>query len=114
MLPAPSQAAVAVGTLAGSPAAAIIGAIDDAQTSAAVLTERAFLAAIHAGCHSPVGALARIADGRVTLRAQLLSEDGEDSIEGKSSGAPGDELAATLASDLLARAPAAVQRLFGG
>ncbi len=114
MLPAPSQAAVAVETLAGSPAAAIIGAIDDAQTSAAVLTERAFLAAIHAGCHSPVGALARIADGRVTLRAQLLSEDGEDSIEGKSSGAPGDELAATLASDLLARAPAAVPRLFGG
>ncbi|WEK44408.1 MAG: hydroxymethylbilane synthase [Candidatus Sphingomonas colombiensis] len=114
MLPAPSQAAVAIEIRAGSPAAAIIAAIDDAPTSAAVLTERALLAALDAGCHSPVGALARIVDGRIVLRAQLLSEDGAEMIAGELSGTPGEDIAGALARDLLARAPAAVKRLFGG
>ncbi|WP_298675063.1 hydroxymethylbilane synthase [uncultured Sphingomonas sp.] len=114
MLPAPSQAAVAIEVRAGSPAAGIVAVIDDAPTSMAVRAERALLAAFHAGCHSPVGALARIVDGRVVLRAQLLSEDGAETIAGELSGAPGEDIAGALARDLLARAPAAVKRLFGG
>lgn len=114
MLPAPSQAAVAIEVRAGSPAAAIVAVIDDAPTSMAVRAERALLAALDAGCHSPVGALARIVDGRVVLRAQLLSEDGAEMIAGELSGAPGEDIAGALARDLLARAPAAVKRLFGG
>ena len=113
MLPAPSQGAVAVEALAGSPAADVVALIDDAATSLAVRTERALLAALQAGCHSPVGALALVEGGRIRLRAQLLSEDGAESIEGEAQGVD-TEIAATLAHDLLARAPDAVKRLFGG
>ncbi len=113
MLPAPSQGAVAVEALAGSSAADIVAAIDDAATSLAVRAERALLATLRAGCHSPVGALALVEGGRISLRAQLLSEDGAESVEGDAEGAD-EAIAATLARDLLARAPDAVKRLLGG
>lgn len=114
MLPAPAQAAVGIEVRAGAPAAALVAAIDHQPTSVAVLTERAFLAALGAGCHSPVGALARITDGGISLRAQLLAEDGNEAVEGEHHGVSGDAISATLAAELLGRAPDNVRRLFGG
>ncbi|NWP15527.1 hydroxymethylbilane synthase, partial [Escherichia coli] len=50
-----------------------------------------------------------------TLEAELLSEDGAAHVHGAIEGAPLDHaLPAALARDLLARAPAAVRRLFEG
>lgn len=116
MLPAPAQGAVGVETLQAGAAAALVAAIDHPVTSRAVRAERALLAALKADCHSPVAALATIAGGRLALRAELLTEDGTESVTGRIEGAPedGDVLGAALAADLLARAPARVRRLFAG
>lgn len=114
MLPAPAQGAVGIETRADDARAiGLIGAIDHVETHRCVLVERALLAALDADCHSPVAALALIAGDEVTLRAELLSEDGSEHVTGTASGPVDDAgLAGRLARDLLDRAPAAVRVLF--
>lgn len=112
MLPAAAQGAVGVETLAGSEAADLAAAIDHVDTSACVMTERALLAALKADCHSPVAALASLAGETLTLRAELIAEDGAIDVTGAVEGAVGDDLGVALARDLLARAPDAIRRLF--
>jgi hydroxymethylbilane synthase len=114
MLPAPAQGAVGIETRADDMRArSLIGAIDHLPTRACVLVERALLAALKADCHSPVAALAAIAGGIVTLRAELLAEDGSLFVAGEMRGPIDDDgLAERLARDLLDRAPPAVRALF--
>ena len=113
MLPAPAQGAVGIEVLETHQEALIaITAIDDPATSACVLTERALLAAIGADCHSPVAALAALSGEMLTLRAELIAEDGGLFVEGTAEGTDGALVAAELAADLLARAPSSVRCLF--
>ncbi|MBB4086652.1 hydroxymethylbilane synthase [Sphingomonas carotinifaciens] len=114
MLPAPAQGAVGIETRADDhDARRIVAAIDHDDTSACVLAERALLAGLAADCHSPVGAMASLAGETLRLTAELLTEDGADSVVGTVEGAIDDALGATLAADLLERAPPSVRRLFG-
>jgi hydroxymethylbilane synthase len=94
--------------------AALLAAIDHHTTSRAVLSERAFLAALDATCHSPIAALATIADDIVTLRAELLSEDGGEHVAGDASGPDGEALARDLANALFERATPAIRAGFAG
>ena len=78
MLPAPGQGALACECRAGDlDTEHLLGAfLDDAGARAAVTAERALLAALEAGCSSPVGALADVVEdlddeGRVVLRLSL-------------------------------------------
>ena len=113
MLPAPAQGAVGIEVRnEDAGAATIVGAIDDPATSACVLAERAFLAALGADCHSPVAALAALAGEMLTLRAELIAEDGSACVEGSGEGTDGALVAAELARALLDRAPNAIRRLF--
>jgi hydroxymethylbilane synthase len=114
MLPAPAQGAVGIEARADDERVLDwLRAIDHAPTHCCVLIERALLAALKADCHSPVAALATLDGDRVTIRAELLAEDGSAHIAGEISGSAGDTtIAAELARDLLDRAPAAVRRLF--
>ncbi|MEI9852968.1 MAG: hydroxymethylbilane synthase [Sphingomonas sp.] len=114
MLPAPAQGAVGIETRAGDAhARALLAAIDHPRTHGCVAVERALLAALHADCHSPVGALATIEGAILTLRAELLSEDGGGHVHAQEAGAPGDPaLPEAVARDLLGRAPPEVRRLF--
>lgn len=116
MLPAPAQGAVGVEIRAADhDAHRIVSAVDHGETRACILAERGLLAALKADCHSPVGALATIEGAILTLRAELLSEDGARSVHAQEAGAPGDmALPQTLARDLLERAPPEVRRLFDG
>ncbi len=113
MLPAPAQGAVGVETLAEGPARARVAAIDHAPTHRAVAAERALLAGLRADCHSPVAALAVVGGGSLVLRAQLLTADGSESVEGTAEGADSVALGARLAEELLERAPPAIRALFG-
>ena len=115
MLPAPAQGAVGIECRTGdAEARAILAAIDDAATSCCVGHERALLAALDADCHSPVAALAVIENDWVLLRARLYAMDGSEQVAGARIGRSDDaELAPTLATTLLADAPAAIRRLFG-
>jgi hydroxymethylbilane synthase len=115
MLPAPAQGAVGIECRANDAmTAALLAAIDHQATSRAVRTERAFLAALEATCHSPIAALATIADDVVTLRAELLSEDGGEHVAGDASGPDGEALARDLASALFERATPAIRAGFAG
>ena len=114
MLPAPAQGAVGIETRTDDARMRDwLAAIDDGATHRCVLLERALLAALSADCHSPVAALAREDGDRVTLRAELLAEDGSDHVIGERSGAVGDfGVAESLAADLLVRAAPDIRRLF--
>jgi len=114
LLPAPSQGAVGIEVRAeDADALALVRAIDHAPTHQAVRAERGFLAALGADCHSPVGALATIAGDVLTLRAQLLAQDGSAQVVDSASGAIDDiDLPRILAETMLARAPESVAKLF--
>ncbi|WP_420142027.1 hydroxymethylbilane synthase [Sphingomonas sp.] len=114
MLPAPAQGAVGIEARAGDDRTrALLAAIDHAPTSACVHAERAFLAGLSAGCHSPVAALAEPDGTMLRLRVEILSEDGALSESGEASLAPGDAaVPVALARTLLDRAPDALRRLF--
>ncbi len=68
----------------------------------AALAERALLRKLQGGCNAPIGAHATVADGRLELRARVLSPNGVECVEGQSDGAAsdaamiGEELASTL------------------
>lgn len=114
MLPAPAQGAIGVEARADdTDTRDLLTAIDHPPTHACILAERALLATLKADCHSPVAALATLANGAITLRAELLSGDGAAHVAGEAQGQPGDfSFAAALAADLLDRAPPAVRALF--
>ena len=116
MLPAASQGAVGIECRSGDEFAAnIIGAIDHAGTWACVMAERTMLAALGGSCRSPAAALARIDDGRITLRAEILGMDGSERVARSASFAAGDFLAPDLlACDLLEGASSALRSLFTG
>src|SRR5918997_7220433 len=58
VVPSPGQGAIAIQARAGSDASAVLETIDDVSVSTAVGIERAFLAAVGAGCAYPIGAYA--------------------------------------------------------
>jgi hydroxymethylbilane synthase len=68
--------------------------LDDPATHAAVLAERALLAALRGGCLAPVGAWGRIEqDGQLHLTAAVLSGDGRTRLTTAIAGAPVDAAA---------------------
>ena len=116
MLPAPAQAAIGVECRSGDAAMrSLLEAINDGPTCAAVHAERAFAREVGGSCHSPIAALAIPgADGRLWLRAELLSTDGSEQVAGAVRFDPSSmpDAPQELARDLLSRAPANVRVLF--
>jgi hypothetical protein len=80
---------------------ALFGILDPPPIHRCVLAERALLAAFHAGCDSPVAALAS-QDG--IIRAELFAEDGSAHITGSGTDP------AAIARDLLTRAPDSIRQ----
>ncbi len=72
MVPAAGQGALAVETRADAAGLlALLAPLDDLPTAAAVLAERAVLAALGGGCSAPAGALAVAGVGTLRLTAML-------------------------------------------
>ncbi len=77
MPPAPGQGALAVQVRnGGDDVAARVGEIDDTAVRAAVVCERATLAAAGGGCRAPLGATAEIVAEQIRLTAGFVAEDG--------------------------------------
>lgn len=98
MLPAPGQGALAVEVRAADVATRdAVAALDDADTRACVVAERAVLAELEAGCSAPVGALAEIVLGdegdELSLRAVVASPDGAGDLRRSATGSPTDAAA---------------------
>lgn len=116
MLPAPTQAVIAVECRSDDAAMAeLLSAFDDRLTHQLILAERLFARTLGGTCHSPVAALATAEDGQIRLRAQILSEDGRDQLTDEALFAQGDSDApADLARRMLALAPERIRLLFDG
>ncbi len=91
-----------------------VGVLDHAQTRAASLAERAFLAAVGGTCTTPVAAYARVEGGVLRLRAFLATPDGSRVLRDarSSAGAP-DELGRTVAESMLGRGADEILRASG-
>lgn len=114
MLPAPGQAAIGIECRAGDARVrALIAPINHRPTSAAVGLERAFTRRLGGSCHSPVAAHAVAEHNIFRLHAQLLSEDGSESII-DSATMRGESDAILLAEAMLGRAAGSIRMLFEG
>ena len=103
MLPAVGQGAIGIECRSEDAATrALVGALDDAATHTALAAERAFARTLGGSCQSPIAALARIEEGRLTLRGLVAEPDGSrllrDSVAGESASPEtlGEELARRL------------------
>ncbi len=85
-VPAAGQGALAVQVRRDSDAVALTMSINHADTERAINAERALMLAVNAGCHTPVGALATIEDGQISLCAQLFDDAGDRMVEGDEVG----------------------------
>jgi hydroxymethylbilane synthase len=103
MLPAPVQGALAVECRAGEPAlAALLGAVTDPASMAAVMAERSLLEALAADCSAPVAACASGAE-ELRMRAAVMSADGRRVLRahGATPAARARQLGRDLAAQLL-------------
>jgi hydroxymethylbilane synthase len=103
MLPAPGQGALAVECRAdSSELAALLEAVTDPASMAAVTAERSLLEALEAGCSAPVGAYAAGLD-QLRMRAAVMSTDGSRVLRarGDAPAADAGQLGRALAAELL-------------
>ena len=86
-LPAAGQGALGITIRHGDAAAeAVLAPRRDVRTAACTAAERAALHALGAGCHAPVGSLATVEDGTLTLRVRVVSLDGRTCFEHEEAG----------------------------
>ena len=103
MLPAPGQGALAVECRDGEPElAALLEAVTDQASLAAVTAERSLLEALEAGCSAPIGAYAAGTE-QLRMRAAVMSTDGRRVLRahGGAPGADAWQLGRDLAAELL-------------
>ncbi len=113
VLPAVGQGALGLETRSEDRAAReIVDRLDHRPTHAAVLAERAMLAALEGGCLAPIAAWGRAAGDELTLTGRVLQPDGSKKIEAELTGDPTDpaELGRRVAEALKAQGAEAMVR----
>jgi hydroxymethylbilane synthase len=101
MLPAVGQGALGLECRADDATTReLLAPLNHAATRAAVLAERAFLRALGGGCLVPIGALAEVRGGALSLRGVVLPVDGASRVHGEASGEARD---AEVVGERLAR-----------
>jgi hydroxymethylbilane synthase len=81
-LPAVGQGAIGMETRADdAETRALVEAIDDADTSAALAAERAFLAVLDGSCRTPIGGHATLDGGTLRFRGIIVKPDGSEAFE---------------------------------
>jgi hydroxymethylbilane synthase len=103
MLPAPGQGALAIECRDAEPGlVALLEAVTDPASLAAVTAERSLLAALEAGCSAPIGAYAAGTD-QLRMQAAVISPDGNRVLRahGAAAAAGAWQLGRDLAAELL-------------
>lgn len=116
-LPAVGQGAIGVEVRADDQEVArIIDGINDADSSAEVSAERAFMRRLEGGCQVPIGALARIIDAELIIEGAVSDLEGRQLFRSRESGPviEAKELGARLAEKLLDMGAAEVLRAIRG
>lgn len=109
--PAVSQGIVGVCARSGdTPTLRWLAALDDAQAHLAATAERALLRRLEGGCQVPLGALATLRHGRLSLAATVCALDGRRALSAQGESAAGVAEAVALgirvAEELLAQGAA--------
>lgn len=109
MLPAAAQGALAIECREDdTEAVALVSGLDHADTRSAVAAERALLTALEAGCSSPIGVMAEIAEGddgpEIFLRGSVTAVDGTGAVRLSATGptTDADGVGRRLAAELIA------------
>ena len=108
MLPAVAQGAIGIERRrADARAETLLAAIHDRATGERLAAERAYLAMLDGSCETPIAGLALHDGAGLWLRGEILRPDGSEVIRGdlRCTVAEAAEAGATLARDLLGRAP---------
>lgn len=112
VLPAVGQGALGLETRAGDDSVQQLEPLDDPATHAAVLAERAMLAALEGGCLAPIAAWGRVEDETLKLTGRVLSPDGTQRIEATLTESPNEavQLGRRVAGELAAQGAARLIR----
>jgi hydroxymethylbilane synthase len=113
-LPAPAQGAIGIECNSDdADTRAVIGAINDPESRATVMAERALLEALGGTCHSPIAVLSTFTDGMIEMKASLFSANGAERQDGSVTCEANaiDEIRA-FGHDLLGRSDPAISCLF--
>jgi len=100
-LPAVGQGALALEARKDGEVVGILQALDHAESRAAVTAERSLMRALEGGCQVPIGALATVEDGTITLQGVVASLDGRSLVMGDASGDDPESVGQKLAQVLL-------------
>ena len=117
MLPAPGQGALGLQMrTADTDKLALVAALDDPSTHAAITAERAFLASLGGGCRAPIAAWARQENGHLLLDGVVLRPDGTGACRASRSGPLQDaaRLGAELGDEVKANGAAAILAEYQG
>ena len=113
LLPAPSQGAVGIETLADNTRVAEwLAAINHDETFSCVASERTLLAGLSGDCRSPVAALATKEGSMICLKAEIYSADGSQAEAGTAEFKPGGKDPFELGVAMLARAHSSIRAVF--
>ncbi|MBV8306688.1 MAG: hydroxymethylbilane synthase [Gammaproteobacteria bacterium] len=109
--PAVSQGVIAVCARSGDAATRRwLGPLDDADARLSVTAERALLRHLEGGCQVPLGALATVRDGRLSLMAAICALDGKRQLSARAhapaAAAEAEALGIRVAQELLGRGAA--------
>ena len=81
IIPAAGQGALAIEIRDGDEKISrIVQQLNDNQTCAAIEVEREFLREVGGSCQIPVGVLASVVDGNLSVRAVIASPDGKNIV----------------------------------
>lgn len=107
MLPACAQGAVGIEIRDDDEAIKdLLKPLNDEATALCVTAERAFLRTLEGSCRTPIGGIAQLHEGKLTLRGEVLSPDGQERYHGERSGSPASaiKMGVELAEELLKNA----------
>lgn len=80
--PAPGQGAICIETrIADKRIQPLTGALNDGNTAAALILERAFLKALDGSCRTPIAGIAEVTGDKISFSGMVLSEDGRTIFE---------------------------------
>ena len=115
-LPAVGQGALGIeARVADAEVCELLGKLDHQETRVAVAAERVLLAELEGGCQVPVGAWARMDEGKLVLDACVCSPEGVDYIRERGTSSPKDQesLGREMAQKLLQAGAGRILRLIG-
>ena len=100
-VPSPAQGAIALEAVSGSGASRACALVGDPMTRVAVTAERAVLISLGGGCLLPLGAWARVEEGRLILVAALVVDGAVRRAEASGSPEQPEALGEIVAARLL-------------